>query len=75
VRQPDLARDPLGTIAELYRTLGFEWDEAAQDGMRRFLEARARGPRRVHEHSPEDFGLNAGQLRERFAGYVEAFDL
>jgi hypothetical protein len=75
VRQPDLARDPLGAVRALYATLGFELDEAASDGMQRFIEHQARGPRHVHRHAAEDFGLSGGAIRERFASYVEAFDL
>ncbi len=75
VRHADLARDPLGTVATAYAALGLDFDDAARDGMRAFLAREAAGPRHVHEHSPEGFGLTAGAIRDRLAGYVARYAL
>jgi len=75
VRQADLARDPIGTAKQLYADLGFVFDDEVERAMQAFLEEEARAPERVHEHAPEGFGLSAPMLRERFEGYVEAYDL
>ena len=75
VRQADLARDPIGCARRLYADLGLEFDDAVERAMRAFLDEEARGPKSVHEHSPEGFGTTGAAIRERFAGYVEAFDL
>jgi hypothetical protein len=73
VRHADLLRDPLGTVARLYRDLGLELSEPARAAMQAFLAAEQRKPRSVHEHRLEAFGIAEGEVRERFAAYRARF--
>ena len=43
--------------------------------MAAFLAANPRGSRGVHRYVPEDFGLDLGEIRERFAEYCCEFDV
>lgn len=74
VRHADVARDPLGAAAALYRALGLELTDAARAAMREYV-ARDAAAHGEHAHAPEGFGLRGGEIRERFAGYVARFDL
>jgi hypothetical protein len=73
VRCDELVRDPLGTVARLYRELGLPFTEAARAVMQAHLEAETRRPRGVHEHALALFGLSEGEVRERFADYRGRF--
>jgi hypothetical protein len=71
----DLVSAPMDTIATLYRHCGMPLSAAAEMRMRAALRARPRGGYAVHAHRLESFGLDAGQLRERFARYMQTFDV
>jgi hypothetical protein len=75
MRHTDLSRDPVGTVEQTYRALGLSLDDAARAAMKAFLERKRSGPKGVHVHAPEGFGLRAEAIRERFKGYCETFDL
>ena len=78
VFQADLRSDPIGALRALYARLELPFDDTpggVLEGVERFLDEEASGPKRIHVHEPEGFGLSAGEIRERMKGYVEAFDL
>jgi len=73
----DFVSDPLATIESVYGYFGIELTGAAADSIRA-MAAESVGPgggvRRDaswrHQYSLADFGLTAGQVDERFAGYL-----
>jgi hypothetical protein len=73
VRCAELVRDPLVAVERLYRDLGLEWTGPARAAMQAHVDADARKPRGVHEHSLALFGLSEGEVRERFADYRARF--
>lgn len=75
VRAPDLSRDPLGTIADVYRALGIELGDEASLAMNDYMEARRQKVSVRHAHSAAGFGLDTSAIHERFASYCERFDL
>jgi Sulfotransferase family len=62
--------DPVGTVESVYAALGLEYSGAAADAVRDLHAAAGEGGavRPAHRYSLADFGLSAGQVRERFAG-------
>jgi len=75
VQYADLVSDPVGTVAELYRSVGEELDPAARAAMASYVEARPKGKFGTHGYDLAEFGLDAGELSERFAGYVQRYDI
>jgi hypothetical protein len=75
VRHADVRRDPIGTMAQVYRDLGIGFDDAARGAMQTMLDLERRRPKDVHVHSPEAFGLTSTQIRDRLSAYCERFDL
>ncbi|HSN84577.1 MAG TPA: sulfotransferase [Polyangiales bacterium] len=75
VRSRDLSRDPIGTVAEAYCSLGLELGEEARVAMHDYMRAKRQDPSPDHLHSPRGFGLDADALYERFASYCARFDL
>ncbi|HEX3493570.1 MAG TPA: sulfotransferase [Streptosporangiaceae bacterium] len=71
-----LVADPVGTAESVYARFGLPFTGAAADAMRA-LRAGGAGPgpgpgAARHRYSLADFGLTAGQVDERFAGYLSA---
>jgi len=75
VRAPDLGRDPVGTIAGAYRTLGMELGGEARQAMQDYMIQKRLRPAARHLHGAEGFGLDAGAIRDRFSSYCQRFDL
>jgi hypothetical protein len=75
VRHVDVRRDPIGTMASLYRDLGMELGEPARAAMQTMLDFERRKPRDIHIHSPDAFDLSVDEVRARMAGYCARFDL
>jgi hypothetical protein len=71
----DLVRDPLEVGGRLYDALGIELTDDAALSMRRWSEERPKDRHGTHRYAAEDFGLSAGQIRERMQGYVERYGL
>lgn len=69
-----LTADPMQTVRSIYDYFGLELSPAAEQRMASFLVAD-REKNRGHKYSPEDFGLSAGGIRERFATYMQRFDV
>jgi len=73
VEQREIAEDPLGVVRRIGAHFGFEVSGAALAAMRAFRAANPRGRHGEHSYRPEDYGLSAGQIRDRFAEYLEAY--
>lgn len=67
----ELVGDPLGAVKGVYGFLGRELPPS--DLFTGYLEANPQGKHGVHRYAPEDFGVTAGELRERFADYLERY--
>lgn len=73
VAYDDLVRDPLKTVEAILGHFGEPLSGAARAGMERYL---ATDPHRAfppHRYTPEDVGLDAAEVRERFGAYAERF--
>jgi len=69
----EIDADLLGAVQRIYAHFGFELTPRAVRAMRRHCEANPRGRHGAHAYSAEEFGLEPGRIRERFAAYLEAF--
>jgi hypothetical protein len=75
VQYADLVRDPLGTVETMYAACDREFDDRARTAVSASVEANPKGRFGTHGYRLGDFGLRAGELRERFAEYVERHDI
>jgi sulfotransferase family protein len=75
VHYADLVRDPLDTVAFIYWSLGLDLDPPTRSAMSDYVDTHPKGQFGVHRYDLAEFGLDAGELRERFAGYVDRFDI
>lgn len=73
VRHRDLSRDPIGTIRRIYDHFGRTLSPEAETSMQAFMAQNQKGKHGGHRYTPEEFGLTAAGLRERFADYIAAY--
>ena len=74
VHYDDMDADWRGTMARVYRFLGFEMDSAIP-GMERYIERSRALKRRPHRYSLAEFGLSEGEVAERMGEYVRRYDV
>ena len=75
VQYADLVGDPLGTVETLYAACGREFDDRARTAVSAYVAANPKGRFGTHGYRLEDYGLQADELRERFADYVKRYDI
>jgi hypothetical protein len=75
VNYADLARDPIATMKRVYGEFGDAPTERALNAMTAHVESRPKGRFGKHGYSPAEFGLDAGEIAERFRPYVERYDI
>ena len=70
----DAMADPLAMAGRILAAVGLGATEESVSCMRSWMEQdRKREALPVHRYTPEDFGLTADQIRERFADYSRRF--
>lgn len=67
-----LVADPVATVADLYDRLDLPWTPATQAGLEGWLAEGSKLTGR-HQHGLADFGLDADDVRARFAPYTDVF--
>jgi hypothetical protein len=75
VQYADLVRDPVATVGGIYRATGTELRESAAAAIGEYVAANPKGKFGTHRYDLAEFGLDAGEIAERFAGYVERYDV
>jgi hypothetical protein len=73
VQYADLVTDPAGTVASIYRAVGDELDEAGAAAVAAYVDAHPRGEFGAHRYDVSEYGLDAGELAERFAAYTQRY--
>lgn len=69
----DVVRDPVATISEVYRRLGWPFTPEVGERIAEYAKAKPKGSRGVHQYSLEEVGLDAAAERERFSFYTEHY--
>jgi Sulfotransferase family len=71
----DLMRDPHGTVEAICDHAGLGYDAGSRVGVQRWLDDHPRTKHGEHRYTAEEFGLDAERLRQRFASYIERFNV
>ncbi len=75
VQYADLVHDPLRTVDNLYTACGESLDAGARDAIAAYVNAHPKTEFGTHGYNLAEFGLDAGELAARFAGYVDRYDV
>lgn len=71
----DFQRDPIAAIHDIYRHFELPLSDEADAAFHSFRADNPQGKHGEHHYSVDEWGLSEGAIRERFARYVERFDL
>lgn len=71
LRFSDFMADPIQSLARVCDRIGMALDAPTVDRMRHWLSANPAGKHGRNRYSPEDFGLTAAGIRERFHYYTD----
>jgi hypothetical protein len=69
----DLMADQTGTVAAICKHFDIPFSETSRDDVDALVNDHPKTKHGVHRYTPEDFGLEAGRLRQRFAFYIDRF--
>jgi hypothetical protein len=62
-------------VASIYTACGDELDDLGVKAIADYVEAHPKGQFGTHRYDVAEFGLDAGELAERFRGYTERYDV
>lgn len=68
-----LQTDPVGAVARSYERVGLTFSEASRAAVTSWAGRHEPGSSGSHTYALTDFGIDADEVRERFAPYIEAF--
>ena len=71
----DFQRDPLAAIRDIYDYFGLALSDAAEVAMHAFRADNPQGKHGEHRYALDQWGLSSDEIRERFRGYIERFDI
>jgi hypothetical protein len=66
VAYPDLVSDPMATVRAILDAAAIPWSDGLERELERYLADNRQHRLGTHQYSAEAFGLDAGELRERF---------
>lgn len=69
----DVMSDPVETIRRVYEASGLTMSDEHASRIRNWLANHNQTKHGVHKHSPEEFGMDADEVNEKFAAYRERF--
>ena len=69
----DLLRDPVATLRAAYEGMGREFSPGHAERVRRYLAEKPQGKFGKHRYSPEEWGFDAAELRERLKPYTDHY--
>jgi hypothetical protein len=75
IHYAELNRDPLGTLSRVYAEFGDALEGDALAAMTAHVESHKKGRFGKHGYAPEEYGLNPGEVAERFRPYVERYGI
>jgi Sulfotransferase family len=70
----DLQRDPIGALAAAYERIDLEFSEQSRATVTHWAEHHEPGSHGSHTYELTDFGIDAAEVRDKFAPYIAAFN-
>jgi len=70
-----LVADPIGTVRDIYNHYDLAWSEEFAERLNYYLQLNPNGKHGAHRYAPETFGQTGEAISERFASYIERFEL
>jgi hypothetical protein len=71
----ELMEDPIRAIQKAYEHLDLDFHEGLADKITAYLAEKPRYINGRHNYNPKDYGLAAGEIRERFKFYTDYYNI
>lgn len=75
VYYPELVKDPLAVMKQIYTAFDMDWTEAGEQAMRQWLKENRQSKHGRHRYAPEQFGLDPEEIREQLKFYSDFFNI
>ena len=75
VQYADLVQSPVETVSRIYDAVGEPLTDGARAAMESYVAANPKGKLGRHNYDLGEFGLDEGDVAERFTGYVQRYDI
>jgi hypothetical protein len=75
VSHDDFIDNSLGVAKKIYDRFGLLLGPEVEAAMNTHVEKNPQGKHGSHDYSLEEWGLDAARVRERFAPYIERFEI
>jgi hypothetical protein len=75
VSHDEFVEDSLAVPARIYEHFEMPMPEAARAAFEEHVAANPKGKHGKHEYALEEYGLDPDAVRERFAPYIDQFDI
>jgi len=75
VQYANLVQDPLRTVGDLYTACGAKLDGSARDAIATYVNDHPKDKFGTHSYDLAEFGLDASELTERFASYIDRYEV
>ena len=75
IANDDFVEDALAVAERIHRHFGLPLEDEARAAMQAHLDANPKGKHGTHQYDLDSFGLDAARVRERFADYVDRFQV
>ena len=72
---PDFITDQFTEVEKIYAALDLPMSGEGADAMKAFIDDNPPGKHGIHRYSPEEFGVDPGQVRAEFRTYIDHFGL
>jgi len=70
----DLIRDPIASVRHLYEALGYQYSNAFNEALQRYVAAMDETPAHAHQYCLDEFGLSDDCVREICREYLDWLD-
>ena len=75
VSHDEFVDDGMKVVSRIYEHFEMEISDAARSAFAEHIAANPKGKHGVHEYGLEEYGLTPDRVRERFAAYLERFEI
>jgi len=70
---PDLVRDPIGMVKNIYRKFGLDYTQEFEDRMKLALANNPQGKRGRHQYTSQEYGIDPDSLYEQNRAYFDHY--
>ena len=72
---PDFMADPIGSVRRIYAHFDQELTPEGERKLQAWRAAHPQGKHGAHQYEKQEIGVDEGEILDRFAGYMEFFQL